>query len=338
MEFRENVLLAAYTTLGVGGPARWFAEAVDEADVQEALRFASDRQLRVFVLGAGSNVLAWDEGFDGLVLRIAIRGVKRAGDSLVAGAGESWDTLVQFAVDENLAGVECLSGIPGTVGGTPVQNVGAYGQEVSSTIERVRAIDVSSGERIVFGREECGFAYRTSRFNSEDAGQYIITEVSYKLRPGGAAQLLHAELKHALSGEEKPTLAQVREAVLELRRRKGMVLVEGDADSRSAGSFFKNPIVSEAVADALEQKLGAGMPRFPDASGIKLSAAWLIARAGFVRGFALGGAGISTRHTLALVNRGDATAAELRALRDLIAGEVTRQFGIELQQEPVELG
>jgi UDP-N-acetylmuramate dehydrogenase len=338
MEFRENVLLAGYTTLGVGGPARWFAEAKDERDVQEALRFARDGQLRVFVLGGGSNVLARDEGFDGLVLRIAIRGVERNGSTLVAGAGENWDGLVQFAVDENLAGIECLSGIPGTVGGTPVQNVGAYGQEVSSTLEQVTAIEISTGQRVSFRAHDCGFAYRSSRFNSEDAGQYIITEVSYKLRPGGAPEVLHAELKHMLAGTEHPGLLQVREAVLELRRRKGMVLEEANPELQSAGSFFKNPIVSVLIADAVETKAGAGMPRFADANGVKLSAAWLIARAGFVRGFALGGAGISTRHTLALVNRGNATAAELRALRDLIAGEVKRQFGVELQQEPVELG
>lgn len=338
MDFRENVSLADYTTLGVGGPARWLAEAATEAEIFDALHFAKEKKLRTFILGGGSNVLARDAGFDGLVLRIALRGMEHDGNLIHAGAGESWDSLVQFAVEQDLDGVECLSGIPGCVGGTPVQNVGAYGQEVSATIASVRAIAIESGETLTLCGDSCGFAYRTSRFNSEDAGQYIITEVSYKLRPGGVPQLLHAELKLALQGVKQPSLQQVRDAVLTLRRRKGMVLVEGDPDSRSAGSFFKNPIVSASVADALEEKIGPGMPRFADRDGVKLSAAWLIARAGFVRGFALGGAGISTRHTLALVNLGSATAAELLALRDLIANEVRRQFGIDLQQEPVELG
>jgi UDP-N-acetylmuramate dehydrogenase len=338
MNFRENVPLSTCTTLGVGGPARWFADATSELEIRQALTFAKEKKLRVFILGGGSNVLARDQGFDGVVLHIALRGVERDGIFLHASAGESWDALVQFAVDENLAGIECLSGIPGTVGATPVQNVGAYGQEVSATIDRVDAIAMETGERVSFAGDACGFAYRMSRFNLEDAGQYILTKVSYKLHPGGAPQLLHAELKHALLEVEKPTLRQVREAVLALRRRKGMVLIEGDPECRTAGSFFKNPIVSQAIADALEEKLGSGMPRFADPSGVKLSAAWLIGRAGFVRGFALGGAAISTRHTLALVNRGNATAAELLALRDRIAGQVLRQFGIELQQEPVVLG
>lgn len=338
MQFRENVEIAAYTTLGVGGPARWFAEAQSEADVLEAVRFARQHRLGLFVLGGGSNVLATDDGFSGLVLRMGLRGVERDGEAVHACAGEDWDSLVQFAIEQDLAGIECLSGIPGTVGGTPVQNVGAYGQEVSTTITSVDAVEIATGNRVSLSAKECGFSYRASRFNEQDEGEYIIISVSYKLRAGAGPRALYPELARALRQEANPTLRQVRGAVRELRHSKGMLLVDGDADCRSAGSFFKNPIVSAAIADGLEQQFGS-MPRFSDASGgVKLSAAWLIGRAGFVRGFALGGAGISTRHALALVNRGAATAAELLALRDLIAGEVKRQFGIELQQEPVLLG
>jgi len=338
MDFREHVPLAPCTTLRVGGPARWFAEAETERDIQEALRFVRENQLRLFVLGGGSNLLASDAGFDGLVLRVALRGVQRNGETLRAAAGEDWDGLVQNAVESGLAGIECLSGIPGTVGGTPVQNVGAYGQEVSTTIAEVEAVDVATGQRVVFANCECGFGYRRSRFNREDAGRYILTSVNYRLPEGAPPQLLYPELRTALQDFATPSLQQVRDAVRELRRGKGMLLVEGDVDCRSAGSFFKNPMVSKETADALEAAVGGPMPRFADVSGdVKLSAAWLIERAGFAKGFALGNAGISSRHTLALVNKGGATSADLLALRDLIASTVKERFGIELQQEPVLL-
>jgi len=338
VEFREHVPLAPYTTLRVGGPARWFAEAASEEDILEALRFARDKSLPLFVLGGGSNLLVADAGFDGLVLRIALRGVERDGDTLHAAAGEDWDALVLRSLKEGLAGIECLSGIPGTVGGTPVQNVGAYGQEVSSTVVEVAAIEIATGQRGTFPGAECGFTYRTSRFNLQDAGRYILTRVSYKLKPDTEGQVSYPEVQRTLAEIAKPTLADVREAVLQLRRGKGMVLVEGDPDSRSAGSFFKNPIVTEQQAEAIAAEVDASMPRFAGPSGgIKLSAAWLIEHAGFCKGMALGNAAISSKHTLALVNRGSATSAEILQLRDRIAGAVQTKFGITLQQEPVNV-
>jgi UDP-N-acetylmuramate dehydrogenase len=338
MEFLEHVPLAPYTTLGIGGPARWFAEAETDQDVLEALRYSREHNLPVFVLGGGSNLLVADAGFHGLVLRIALRGVERSGDVLRAAAGADWDSLVQRAVQDGLAGIECLSGIPGTVGGTPVQNVGAYGQEVATTIVEVNAVDAATGKLVTIAGCDCGLGYRRSRFNREDQGRYIVTAVSYKLQPDGSPLVVYPELQRALAGMASPTLAHVRDAVCQLRRSKGMLLVEGDPDCRSAGSFFKNPVVPAGQAESLTAQLGEQLPRFADASGgVKLSAAWLISRAGFDKGFTLGNAAISSKHTLALVNRGGATAGDMVALRDLIAGEVLRQFGIQLQQEPVLL-
>jgi UDP-N-acetylmuramate dehydrogenase len=342
MQFQPQVPLAPYTTLGVGGPARWFAEAASEDDIGEALEFARQRNLPLFVLGGGSNLLVADAGYDGLVLHIALRGVERQGDIYRAGAGEDWDALVAQAVAENLAGVECLSGIPGTVGGTPVQNVGAYGQDVAETIVEVRAIEAGTGKAVIFSREECAFSYRRSRFNGQDAGKYILTSVSYKLRSDGAPALKYPELRRSLPDASEPSLAQVRETVKKIRRSKGMLLVAGDPDCHSAGSFFKNPIVDLATADRVAAIPGndtANMPRYPESQGrVKLSAAWLIEQAGIAKGFTLGRAGVSSRHTLALINRGGAAAAELRALRDHIRAAVEERFGVWLEQEPVMLG
>ena len=345
MEFREQVPLAPYTTLRVGGRARWFGEAASVDDIREALRFAREQQVGLFVLGGGSNLLVSDQGFPGLVLRIALRGLEFEGDSLNAAAGEDWDAVVLASVEAGLAGIECLSGIPGTTGGTPIQNVGAYGQEVSSTIAEVEAIDAATGGTVSLSGEDCGFGYRRSRFHRRDAAQaspnLILTSVCYKLREAAASLLpsqpVYPELQRALRDVAKPTLADVRQAVMQLRRGKGMLLVEGDPDSRSAGSFFKNPIVTASLADEIAAT-AAEMPRWDSPSGgVKLSAAWLIERAGYTRGFALGGAGISSKHTLALVNRDSATAAEIAALRDLIAGGVYERFEVALQQEPVNV-
>jgi len=342
MQFHEQVPLAPYTTLGVGGPARWFAEAGSEDDVRQGLEFARERRLPVFVLGGGSNLLVADAGFSGLVLRVALRGVEQEGDVLHAAAGEDWDGLVARAVAANLAGLECLSGIPGTVGGTPVQNVGAYGQEVANTVADVRAIETSTGKPATFSSQECGFSYRRSRFNGPDAGKYILTNVSYKLRSGGSPELKYAELHRSMAEFTDPTLQQVRDTVRRIRQSKGMLLVQGDPDCHSAGSFFKNPVVDETVAARVAGKAAEtspSMPRYPDGDGrIKLSAAWLIEQAGIAKGFTMGHAGISSRHTLALINRGGATTAEIIALRDYIRAKVETRFGVPLEQEPVSLG
>jgi UDP-N-acetylmuramate dehydrogenase len=348
MQLLEQVPLAPYTTFQIGGPARWFAEAASEDDIATGVAFAAERHLPLFVLGGGSNLLVSDAGFSGLVLRIALKGItstQKNGQVIVSSAaGEDWDGLVAYAVDAGYAGVECLSGIPGTVGGTPVQNVGAYGQEVSQTIVRVRAFDRTAGALVDLSSAACGFSYRRSIFNTVQKERYIVTRVDYALRENAPANFVYADLARyfAAHNQASPTLAEVREAVRSIRAQKGMLLVDGNSDCRSAGSFFKNPIVPATVVDSLAKALGVerrSIPAYPAQDGeVKLSAAWLIERAGFQKGYALGNAGISSRHTLALINRGGASAAEIIDLRDQVTDGVASRFGVRLEPEPVWLG
>ena len=347
MTIQENIPLAPYTTLQVGGSARYFAEPANEDEIVEALRWARARSLPLFVLGGGSNLLVSDAGFHGLVLHMTLAGIEardvdamRDGMRIYSvGAGVDWDDFVARAVADNCAGVECLSGIPGSVGGTPVQNVGAYGQDVSESITRVRAIDATTLERVEFDREACGFRYRQSRFNGADAGRYILTRVDFALQPDGAPRIAYAELQRHFKGAAAPTLEQTREAVLRIRRAKGMVLDENDADSRSAGSFFKNPVVSLAEYERIAAASPDPVPHFEAGAGqVKLAAAWLIEQAGMGKGFALGPVGISSKHTLALINLGGAKAADMLRLKDLVQQRVRQRFSVELHPEPVMLG
>lgn len=349
MFINENEPLAPFTTFGIGGPARWFARATTEDEIAEAAAWAREHGVPLFVLGGGSNLLVADAGFDGLVLHVGLRGIDAvdgAGSRLYrAAAGEEWEHCVQRTLEENCAGLECLAGIPGTVGGTPVQNVGAYGQEVAATIERVRGFDLEQRAFVEFTAAECGFAYRTSRFNTTDRGRYVVTRVDYKLTPGGAPTVRYADLQRALEQSHGagvvPTLVDVAAAVRQVRHAKGMLLVEGEPDCRSAGSFFKNPVICEEVFQKIAA-CGAAPPTFPagpeHAGCVKLPAAWLIERAGFGKGYAAGNAGISTRHTLALINRGGATAAEIVALAGRVAAAVEERFGVRLEMEPVRVG
>lgn len=351
INLRADVELAPYTTLGVGGPARWFCDAETESELVAAIELAHTRTLPVFVLGGGSNLLVSDTGFHGLVLRVSIPGRTLRpldGDTveLTAGAGEDWDALARYAVEQDLAGMECLAGIPGNVGGTPVQNVGAYGQEVADMIIGVRAYDLHHSVWTDLSSEQCGFAYRSSIFNSTQRGRYIVTAVSYRLRRGGPPLLRYADLQRFFAAElasgQQPTLPQVYHAVRQIRAGKGMLAGQGGPNSRSAGSFFKNPLVPktaiERIASALQIPAN-DVPHWAAENGcVKLPAAWLIERAGFPRGYTLGSAGISTLHTLALVNRGGATAADLLALRDAVISGVESKFGVILEQEPVLLG
>jgi UDP-N-acetylmuramate dehydrogenase len=346
MQFLENVSLAPYTTFGIGGPARWFAEATHEADAPRAVEFARQQDLPLFVLGGGSNLLVSDAGFPGVVLRIALRGLREHfhGDTLVlqAEAGEPWDKLVSHAVSFDCAGIECLAGIPGTVGGTPVQNVGAYGQEVADRIMRVRAYDREKEKFVELSGAECGFAYRQSLFNTTARDRFIVTRVDYELTAGGLPNLDYADLQKRFAGvTQAPTLAEVAQAVREIRRAKGMYLVEGDPDTASAGSYFKNPVVDRDTFARIQTAVPAGIivPHYPASDGkVKLAAAWLVEQAGFARGYARGQAAISSRHTLALVNRGGATAQEILELSDEIAVRVGEKFGVRLEREPVWVG
>ena len=343
MQLAENQSLAPLTTFGIGGPARWFAEARSEQEITEACDWARERSIPLFVLGGGSNVLISDRGFPGLVLHIALRGVEQDGDLFRVAAGEDWNNFVQRAVDGGFAGVECLAGIPGTVGGTPVQNVGAYGQEVSTVIERVRAFEMDTQKFVEFSAVECGFFYRRSRFNSTDRGRFIVTHVDYRLRRGGHPNFAYADLKrHFQNCADLPSLNEVAATVRAIRQSKGMLLVDGDSDCRSAGSFFKNPVVSQHVADKISQyaaNANAPFRVYPaDAGLVKIPAAWLIEQAGFPKGYSLGAAGISSRHTLALINRGGATADEILALAQKIADAVEARFGVRLEMEPEKIG
>ncbi len=342
MEFRQHVSLAPFTTFQIGGPAAWFAEAASEADIEAALCFAAERGLRLFVLGGGSNVLIADAGFPGLVLHIALKGVQQQGSVLEAAAGEDWDALVARSVDAQLGGMECLSGIPGTVGGTPVQNVGAYGQEVSRTIRSVRAFDRQTSAWVELNNTECGFAYRRSRFNQgPDRDRFVVTRVSYELQQNVPASVSYADLKRYFQtqGIEQPRLWQVREAVLHIRLGKGMVITPDNPERRSAGSFFKNPVVAESALPriaAIVNVAPADVPRYPAGSNkVKVPAAWLLEKAGFLKGFRQGAAAVSSRHTLALTNQGGATAKDILLLRDAIQIRVRELFDVTLEAEPV---
>ncbi|MBI2016581.1 MAG: UDP-N-acetylmuramate dehydrogenase [Candidatus Rokubacteria bacterium] len=335
--------LAPYCTLGVGGPARFFLEAGDEATVLGALAWAQQRGLPFRVLGGGSNLVVADEGVDGLVVRLDLRGIStREIDGAVevtAAAGEPWDDFVRLTVERGGAGLECLSGVPGLVGATPIQNVGAYGQEVSDTVVAVRALDGSTSKIVTLARGECGFAYRWSRFKGAEAGRWVVLAVTYRLRPGGAPTLGYADVARHLAtrGITSPSLADVRESVLQIRRAKSMVLDPGDPNRRSCGSFFLNPFVSATEAVRVAAAAGdAAMPRWPQPDGrVKLSAAWLIERAGFARGHTEGRVGLSTRHALAIVAHDGARAGDVLAFAKRLQAAVAARFGVTLTPEPV---
>ena len=334
----DGVPLAPFTTLGIGGPARHYTRIGVSDQLSRALVWARERDLDVLVLGGGSNLLIGDEGFPGLVVHVVIDGVAyiAAGGSteVTAGAGESWDGLVAAVVGRGLAGVECLSGIPGFVGATPIQNVGAYGQEVAETIVRVEVVDRRTAEVLSITNAECAFGYRDSRFKQADRDRYVVTSVTFRLVNDGAPAIRYPELRKHLEAAcvELPSLGAVREAVLAIRRRKSMVVDTTDPDSRSAGSFFTNPIVTPEIADRIGIE---GMPRYPAGDQVKLSAAWLIEQAGFVRGHIAGNVGLSTKHALAIVNRGGGTAREVVGLAGDIRRRVYDKFGVELVPEPV---
>ena len=350
MLLQENIPLAPLTTFKIGGPAKYYVEAATPGEVQEAVTFARARDLPLFVLGGGSNLVVSDAGWPGLVLKVALQGIEQRdghdeNGSVIfdAGAGESWDRFVSHAVMARCAGVECLSGIPGSVGGTPVQNVGAYGQEVADTISSVEVLDLKDGQVRELCREACGFSYRASIFNTTERGRFIVLRVTYALTPGGKPRIAYADLKRHFEGRETtPDLAETREAVRHIRALKGMLIVPGDADCQSAGSFFKNPVLSETEHEHLKQRAaarGLTVPSYPALeTRKKVSAAWLVERSGFNKGFGFGRVGISSKHALAIVNRGGATSGEVIALKEQIQQRVEEIWGVKLEPEPVMVG
>jgi UDP-N-acetylmuramate dehydrogenase len=346
MFVQENVPLAPLTTLKVGGPARYFVEATTVAEVRDAVDYSRSRKLPLFVLGGGSNLVVSDSGCPGLVLKVAITGINHEGHHPVrfeACAGEDWDQFVALTVQHNCAGIECLSGIPGSVGGTPVQNVGAYGQEVSETIDSVQVLDLKDGQERELFKDECGFKYRSSIFNTRERGRYIILRVNFMLTHSGEPRIAYADLQKYFAGRTStPTLAETRDAVREIRASKAMLIVPGDEDSRSAGSFFKNPVLSNPQYEELKRRAetrGLQIPSYPALEAQrKVSAAWLVEHSGFAKGYSNGVVGISRKHALAIVNRGGARAADVLALKEQIQQRVLELWGITLEQEPVMVG
>lgn len=351
---QEDVALAPLTTMQVGGAARFFVEAKTEQNIFAALDFAEKQGVPIFILGGGSNLLVSDAGFSGLVLKIGLRGVEITKDKndilLTAQAGEDWDSIVSLSVNKNLAGIECLSGIPGSVGATPVQNVGAYGQEVAETISSVRVLDREKKETTNLTNAECGFAYRASIFNTIHKNKFVVLNVSFRLKPGGQPLLRYADLQRFFAEKkaENPSLREVREAVVQIRAAKSMVINDEDENRRSAGSFFKNIIVDLekfAAIEATARRLSLiddeqSVPHFSTAGDdkVKIPTAWLIEKSGFYKGYQYGRAGISTNHTLAVINRGGATANEIVELVGEIQTKVKKIFDVKLQPEPIWLG
>jgi UDP-N-acetylmuramate dehydrogenase len=344
----RRVPLAAMTTLGLGGPARFFVRARDEDELLAALELGHRENLRVFVLGGGSNLVVSDAGFDGLVVRLESRGLRigPGSDACVVrvAAGEPWDHVVERTIEAGLGGLECLSGIPGSAGATPIQNVGAYGREISELVCSVRVFDRHAGRIAELHPDSCGFGYRDSALKREP-DRWIVLSLDLLLTRGRPPVIRYPELERALDGD--PTPGDVRRTVLALRRRKSMVIDPGDPNRRSAGSFFTNPIVStERAQQVVETALDRGLvlrteevPRFPvSEASVKLAAGWLIERAGIPKGLRRGRVGVSSKHALALVHHGGGTTSELLALASYVRDRVEQTFGVRLEPEPVLLG
>jgi len=331
----ENVQLGPKTTLELGGAARYFVKATDDATVVEALRWSRARGLPARVLGGGSNLVIADGDFEGLVIEMAQQGVRVEGGRVSAAAGERWDDLVALTVQRELAGLECLSGIPGRVGATPIQNVGAYGHEISHTLRMVRVLDRATLQEQTLAPDDCELSYRNSRFKREP-DRFVVLEVSFELEPGGAPSIRYAELQRAVAELERPDIAAARRLVIELRRGKSMVLEPDNPNRRSAGSFFTNPFVTRELADRLIAASDERVPHWPTDDGrVKLAAGWLIERAGMRKGTRRGSVGISSAHALALIHHGGGTTSELLALAAEVRAAVLDRFGVELEREPV---
>jgi len=344
VQIEEHVPLAPLTTIGIGGPARFFFRADSVDELRDALRWARENDQRVFILGGGSNLLISDAGFDGLVIQLDLRGITVESEDaqtvmVKAAASEPWDPFVAFTVENGWAGVECLAGIPGSTGATPIQNVGAYGQDVSETIARVETYDRNLGIVVWFTNWECRFGYRSSLFKNYERDRYVVLSVTFRLCRNGRATVKYPELQKFVDerGVSLDDLEGVREAVIAIRKRKGMVIDPTDPDTRSDGSFFMNPVLTLAQYDLFARRAPEA-PHFPSGDEVKLSAAWLIEHAGFTKGFTHGNVGLSSKHSLAVINRGGGTAAEVVQLVKLIQDAVREKFGVEIHPEPNFIG
>lgn len=345
VRIQHDVPLAPLTTLGLGGPAKYLVRAQSEQQVVDALQWAADQELPVAVLGGGSNLIVPDAGYRGLVIQMAIEDLSFRGTGAVrAGAAVPWEKVVDGAVSRRWAGLECLTGIPGSTGATPIQNVGAYGQEVAEVIERVCVIERGTLQPRELTPVQCRFSYRDSTFKRQP-DRFVVTRVDFALRPDGPATVRYAELAEHVSPDA--SLEEVRQAVLRLRRLKSMVIDRDDPNRRSAGSFFLNPVVATADAERIvEEAVREGLVGDPDEVPLhqvgdgrtKLAAGWLIEKAGMTKGMRRGAFGVSTRHALALVHHGGGTTAELLDFAREIQTRVEQRFGVRLQREPRLLG
>ncbi len=346
---KEHILLSEYTTLHLGGSARYFCECSSIDDLRSALQFAKKNTIRTHIFGGGSNTIFADEGYDGLVIKIGMKGISfvHDGDDILVSAkgGEDWELFVAMMVEKGFAGIECLSGIPGLVGATPIQNVGAYGQEVKDTIELVTVLEKETLQEKIFLNSECGFSYRESRFKSTDSGKYIVTEVVFRLEKNGEPSTHYPEVQKMIErsvllsrlADGKESLSAVRDIVLSLRKQKSMVIDPNDPNTRSVGSFFLNPIVDKEILSTINDQWkvigdGTAVPTFSFGEKQKIPAAWLIEKSGFKKGYKKSGVGISENHTLALVNYNGTTQSLLRLAEEIQNG-VEKVFNIRLQLE-----
>lgn len=340
MEIREKVKLADYTTFKVGGDAGYFTIVRSEEDAKEAVNFAKQKKIPIFILGGGSNIVVSDDGFQGLVIKNEIKGLEVKGDYMEAGGGENWDELVKVAVEMDLQGIECLSGIPGSFGGAVVQNVGAYGQTLADRIDSVEALDTESGQIKFLGKRECLFAYRTSLFK-QNPGKYIVTKATMKLYPNRQPTLAFPAVERFFADNPNPTLLDVRKAVIEIRAGKGMVISAMHESYKSAGSFFTNPVISREDFDKIFTMIKCPDNWYwLDESGllVKVAAACLITQAGFAKGQMIGQAQVSPKQPLAIINPGKATAADIKSAAETIKAAVRDKFGVELTEEIIYVG
>lgn len=351
MIIQENIELAGFTTIRLGGPAKYFCSCSSIQEIFDAMEHARKNDLRVHILGGGSNTIFSDKGFDGLIIKINVKGIAVTEDQdhvlVSVQSGEDWDPFVAYCVDKGYGGMECLSGIPGSVGATPIQNVGAYGQEVKDTIVRVRVLERSTLKEKDLTNTECNFSYRNSIFKYRDRDKYIVVETTFRLKKNGRPTINYPEVMKAIASavplsslaDGHESLSAVRNVVLSLRRKKSMVIDPGDVNTRSVGSFFMNPVVTQEEYEHIKKQWvkngdGSPMPVFETGGKFKIPAAWLIERSGFQKGHIKNGAGISEHHSLALVNRGG-TAEALLSLAEEIRNGVEHRFSIRLEMEPI---
>jgi UDP-N-acetylmuramate dehydrogenase len=350
LEIRESIPLAPHTTIGIGGNARFFADVATTETLLAAIDWARNHSIPMIVIGGGSNLIIADRGFDGIIVRVSINGIRSQPQSdrttITVGAGEDWEEFVAFCVASGYSGLECLSGIPGRTGATPIQNVGAYGQEVAEVISSIEAVEVETGRLVNIPSDQCGFAYRSSRFKTYDRNRFIITAVTFTLPLNGRPDVRYDALARYLAEHTvaPPSLRDVREAVLAVRRTRSMVVDPCDPYSQSVGSFFVNPIVPEdqfrqIQAAARRRTIAEEVPVYLSPDGLcKVPAAWLIEHAGYRRGHHHGNVGLSPNHALAIVNRGGGTAREVLELAARIKSSVLASFGVTLAAEPVFIG